>query len=78
MLYAAPVITTERLGVKITRKKSQRDPMWKRRFQEQVKHLRKDLSRIEELRKGRTIKTMFQEQLQKKYWLKEKGLITES
>ena len=37
------------------------------------KHLRKDLSRVEELRKGRTIKTRFQEQLQRKYWLKGKA-----
>ena len=78
LLYAASVVTTERLGAKITRKKSQGEPMWKRRLQEQVKHLRKDLSRVEELRKGRTIKTRFQEQLQRKYWLKEKGLITVS
>eukprot|EP00795_Rhopilema_esculentum_P002131 gene2130-biopygen11212 len=76
LLYAASVVTTERLGVKITRKKRQGEPMWKRRLQKQVKYLRKDLSRVEELRKGKTIKTRFQEQLQRKYWLKEKGLIT--
>eukprot|EP00795_Rhopilema_esculentum_P003281 gene3280-biopygen1499 len=77
LLYAASVVTTERLGVKITRKKRQGEPMWKRRLQKQVKYLRKDLSRVEELRKGKTIKTRFQEQLQRKYWLKEKGLITD-
>ena len=54
-------------ALRFTRKKSQGEPMWKRRLQEQVKHLRKDLSRVEELRKGRTIKTRFQEQLQRKY-----------
>ena len=42
------------------------------------KHLRKDLIGVEELRNGRTIKTRLQEQLQKKYWIKEKGLITVS
>ena len=65
LLYAASVVATEKLGVKITRKKSQGEPMWKRRLQEQVKHLRKDLSRVEELRKWRTIMTRFQEQLQR-------------
>ena len=41
LLYAASVVTTERLGVKITRKNSQGELMWKRRLQEQVKHLGK-------------------------------------
>ena len=59
LLYATSVVTTKRLGAKITRKKSQGEPMWKRRLQEQVKLLRKDLSRVEELRKGRQLRQGF-------------------
>ena len=52
--------------------------MWKRRIENQIRQLRKDLSRIEELKKGRKIKARYEEELLRKYWLKEKGLITVS
>ena len=40
--------------------------------------MRKDLSRVKELKKGRKIKDVIADELQRKYWLKEKGLITVS
>ena len=78
LIYAAAVVTTENAGVKIKKGRKQDEPMWKRRIENQIKQLRKDLSRIEELKKGKKIKARFEEELQRKYWLKEKGLITVS
>ena len=78
LIYAAAVVTTENAGIKIEKGRKQAEPMWKRRIENQIRQLRKDLSRIEELKKGRKIKARYEEELQRKYWLKEKGLITVS
>ena len=78
LIYAAAVVTTERLGVKINKKKYKGKLRWKKRLEGQVKQLRKDLSRVEELRRGTTIKAKFEEELQRRYWIKEKDLIAVS
>ena len=72
-IYAAAVVTTERLGVKINKKKYEGKPRWKERFEGHVKQLRKDLSRVEELRRGTKIKAKFEEELQRRYWIKERS-----
>ena len=46
MLYAAAVVVTKRLGVKIGAKYKKKEPMWKRRLEGQVKVMRRDLSRL--------------------------------
>ena len=65
LIYAAAVVTTERLGVKINKKKYEGKPRWKKQLEGQVKHLRKDLSRAEELRRGTKKKAKFEEELQR-------------
>ena len=75
LIYAAAVVTTENVGIKIKKGSKQAEPMWKRRIENQIRLLRKDLSSIEELKKGRKIKARYKEELQRKYWLKERGLI---
>ena len=75
LIYAAAVVTRERLGVQINKKKYEGKPRWKRHLEGQVKRLRKGLSRVEELRRGTKIKAKFEEELQRRYWIKEKGLI---
>lgn len=57
LLYAVSVVVAERLGVKITREYEKKELMWKRRFESQVRTLRKDLSRTECLTTGKTLKT---------------------
>ena len=37
LIYAAAIVVTERLGVKIDRQKSWKEPMWKSRIDRQIK-----------------------------------------
>ena len=44
LLYAGAVVVTNRLGVKIDKVAGRKAPIWKRRLQNKIKELRKDLS----------------------------------
>ena len=44
MFYAGAFVVTNRLGVKIDKVAGRKEPMWKRRLQNKIKELRKDLS----------------------------------
>ena len=74
LMYAAAVIGSENLGVTREPTKVRKEPWWKRRLTTQIEQMRKDLSRIERLKSGHPIKNKCKEDLQRKYWLKEKGL----
>ena len=54
LIYGAAAVITENAGVKIEKGKKQPKPMWKRRLEDQILQMRKDLSRVEELKKGRS------------------------
>ena len=45
--YAGAFVVTNRFGVKIDKVARRKEPMWKRRLQNQIKELRKDLSQLE-------------------------------
>ena len=47
LFYAGAVVVTNRLGVKIDKVAWRKEPMWKRRLQNKIKELRKDLSQLE-------------------------------
>ena len=47
MFYAVAVALTNRLVVKIDKVAGRKEPMWKRRLQNKIKELRKDLSQLE-------------------------------
>ena len=47
LFYAGAVLVTNRLGVKIDKVAWRKEPMWKRRLQNEIKELRKDLSQLE-------------------------------
>ena len=54
LLYAGSVVVAERLGLKKKKaggRREKEEPWWKRRIEKKVKEWRKDLSRIEELRR---------------------------
>ena len=53
-------------------KGERRQPWWKRRLESQVKELNKDLGRLHALLKGKKMKKKHQDNLQKRYKLKEK------
>ena len=47
LLYAGAVVVTNRLGVKIDKVAERKEPMRKRRLQNKIKELRRDLSQLE-------------------------------
>ena len=47
LFYAGAVVVTNRLGVKIDKVAWRKEPMWKRRLQNKIKELRKDVSQLE-------------------------------
>ena len=47
LFYAGAVVVTNRLGVKIDKVAGRKEPMWKRRLQNKIKELRKDISQLE-------------------------------
>ena len=47
LFYAGAVVVTNRLGVKIYKVTGTKEPMWKRRLQNKINELRKDLSQLE-------------------------------
>ena len=47
LFYAGAFLITNRLGVKIDEVAGRKKPMWKRRLQNKIKELRKDLSQLE-------------------------------
>ena len=47
LYYAGSLVVTSRLGVKIEKVAGRKEPMWKRRLQNKIKELRKDLSQVE-------------------------------
>ena len=46
MFYAGAAVDTNRFGVKIENVAGRKEPMWKRRLQNKIKELRKDLSQL--------------------------------
>ena len=46
LFYAGAFVVTNRLGVKINMVAGRKEPMWKRRLQNKIKELRKDLSKL--------------------------------
>ena len=47
LFFAGAVVVTNRLGVKIDKVAGRKEPLWKRRLQNKIKELRKDLSQLE-------------------------------
>ena len=47
LFYPGAFVVTNRLGVKIDKVAGRKEPMWKRRLQNKIKELRKDLSQLE-------------------------------
>ena len=50
LFYAGAVAVTNRFGVKINNTAERKEPMWRRRLQNKIKKLRKDLSQLESLK----------------------------
>ena len=70
MFYAGAVVTN-RLGVKINKVAWRKDPMWKRRLQNKIKELRKDLSQLEASKYKDISNFRHWERLERKYSIKK-------
>ena len=74
LLYAAAYATTERMGMLKERRGRRTDePFWKRRVKRNIDTWRKDLSKIEEVRRGnKKLKQRERDRLNRKYHLEER------
>ena len=74
MFYAGAVVVTNRLGVKIDKVAGRKEPMWKRRLQNKIKELRKDLSQLEASKDKDISNFRHWERLERKYSIRVKRL----
>ena len=74
LFYAGAVVVTNRLGVKIDKVAGRKEPMWKRRLQNKIKELRKDLSQLEASKDKDISNFRYWERLERKYRIRVKRL----
>ena len=67
---------TNRLGVKIDKVAGRKEPIWKRRLQNKIKELRKDLSQLEVSKNKDISNFRHWERLERKYSIRVKRLNT--
>ena len=70
--YTGAVVVTKRLGVKIDKVVGRKEPMWKRRLQNKIKELRKDLSQLEASKDKDISNFRHCERLERKYSIRVK------
>ena len=74
LFCAGAFVVTNRLGVKIDKVAGRQEPMWKRRLQNKIKELRKDLSQLEALKDKGVTNSRHSERLERKYSIRIKRL----
>ena len=74
LFYAGAVFITNRLGVKIDKVAGRKEPMWKRKLQNKIKELRKDLRQIEASKDKDISNFRHWERLERKYSIRVKRL----
>ena len=74
LFYAGAFVITNRLGVKIDKVAGRKEPMWKRRLQNKIKALRKDLSHLEASKDKGISNFRHWERLERKYSIGVKRL----
>ena len=74
LIYAGTVVVSERLGMRTEKRSQKREPFWKRKMESQIKGMRADLSRVETLLRGKTVKEHHSRRLERKYKLAKNGL----
>ena len=74
LFYVGAVVVTNSLGVKIDKVAWRKEPMWKRRLQNKIKELRKDLSQLEALKDKDISNFRHWEGLERKYSIRVKRL----
>ena len=74
LFYAGAFVVTNKLGVKIDKVTGRKEPMWKRRLQDKIKELRKDLSQLEASKDKGISNSRHWERLERKYSIRVKRL----
>ena len=74
LFYAGAVVAANRLGVKTDKVAGRKEPMWKRRLQNKIKELRKDLSQLEASKDKDISNFRYWERLERKYSIRVKRL----
>ena len=79
LFYAGAVVVTNRLGVKIDKVAGRKEPMWKRRLQNKIKELSKNVSQLEASKDKNVSTFRHWERLERKYSIRVKrlNLVTE-
>ena len=67
LFCAGAVVVTNRLGMKINKVAGRKEPVWKRRLQNKIKELRKDLSQLEASKDKDISNFRHWERLERKY-----------
>ena len=67
LFYAGAFVVTNKVGVKIDKVAGRKEPMWKRRLQNKIKELRKDLSQLEASEDQGVSNSRHWERLERKY-----------
>ena len=73
LIFAGAVVVGEKLGVEVSQQGNS-TPWWKRRLEGQIKDLRRDLSRIEQMNKGLLNSSDLRNTIMTKYNVKRKGV----
>ena len=74
LLYAGALVVINRLGVKIDKVTGRKEPMWKRRLQNKIKELRKELSQLKALKNKAVSNFRHWEKLEREYSIRVKRL----
>ena len=74
LFYAGAVVVTNRLEVKINKAAEGKEPMWRRRLQNKIKELRKDLNQLESSKDKEVSKLRHWQTLERKYSIRLKTL----
>ena len=74
LFCAGAFVVTNKLGVKIDKAARRMEPMWKRRLQNKIKELRKDLSKLEASKDKGVSNSRHWERLERKYSIRVKRL----
>ena len=74
LFYAGAFVVTNKLGMKIDQVAGRKEPMWKRRLQNKIKELRKDLSQLEASKDKGVSNSRHWERLGRKYSIRVRRL----
>ena len=74
LFYAGAVVVASRFGVNINKAAERKKPMWRRRLQNKIKQLRKDLSQLESSKDKEVSNVRHWQTLERKYSIRLKTL----